>query len=241
MVNTQDENYYNNTLPNKFFKTLEKHPVSQKFDCLIIDEGQDFESNWIEAMFAFTRKNSNIIIFYDENQNIFNRNFKIPSIDKFLQFELKRNFRNTHKICQFVEKHTEIKVTPGVTPEGIDVDIISWESESSLITEINLILINLVKYERIPLTDIIIIVNGSSRNHFFNSTGTIGNFPLKMWESNEERDANTLYFTSIRKFKGLESNIVFLVLDETNNLINNKEFYTQCTRAKSLLKVFWKG
>lgn len=240
-VNFQDPNYYNTTLPNKFYKVLEQHPPALKFDGLIIDEAQDFENSWIEAMLKFTRKDSHIIIFYDENQNIFNRSFKIPSKDTFFRFELKRNFRNTHKICRFVEQHTEIRVTPGSTPEGTDVDIINWESQSSLVRELKLILLNLVMIEKIPLSDILVIVNGSSKNHMLNAVKSIGEFPLKMWNSDEERDEKTLYFTSIRRFKGLESNIVLLVLDGTDDLKNNREFYTQCTRAKSILKVFWKG
>ena len=240
-VDYQHEDYYNSTLPNKFTSILEKQPPSQKFDCLIIDEAQDFDRKWIELMFKFTRKESKIVIFFDDNQNIFQRNFTIPSRDKFIPFQLKRNFRNTQKICEFVQSKTGISINPGKTPEGIDVELVSWNLQTELKREINLRLLNLVQIEKIPISDILIIVNGSSRTHMLNDIKNIGDFNVRVSESDETRDANTLYFTSVRKFKGLESPVVFLVLEDVTDFNDNREFYTQCTRAKSILKIFWKG
>ena len=50
--------------------------------------------------------------------------------------------------------------------------------------------------------------------------------------------SNELFFTSITLFKELGSNVVLLILNEAAVSEEKKQFYTQSTRAKSILKVF---
>ena len=56
--------------------------------------------------------------------------------------------------------------------------------------------------------------------------GDFGNFTLNAWDVNSERKPDDLYFTSICRFKGLERNVVMLVLDEETQFMGNKQFYT---------------
>ena len=236
----RDREFHMTKLPGKFSQTLQKF-TPPKYDVLIIDEAQDFEESWIELIFQFTSKNSHIILFYDENQNIFNRNFKIPGSSQFFHFHLKHNFRNTRKICEFVEQHTGMPLISRNTPEGIDVDVTSHANTEELVRNLGLALLNLVQVQHVALSDIVIIVDGHLDGHPLHGILNISHYRLNAWDVNSVRKPNELYFTSISRFKGMESNVVLLVLDEPSELMASKRFYTQCTRAKSILKVFWKG
>lgn len=236
----RDREFHMTKLPGKFRQTLQKFNPP-RYDVLIIDEAQDFEESWIEMIFRFTSKNSHIILFYDENQNIFNRNFHIPDFGQFFHFHLKHNFRNTKRICEFVEQYTGLPLISRNTPEGIDVDVTSHSNTDELVRNLGLALLNLVQIQHISLADIVIIVDGHLDGHPLHDVPNISNYRLNPWDVNSSRNPDELYFTSISRFKGMESNVVLLVLDEPAGLMANKVFYTQCTRAKSILKVFWKG
>lgn len=97
----RDNSFYMQLLPGKFRSLLKKNPPKKKYEVLIVDEAQDFERSWLEMVFMLVREDGRFVLFFDENQNIFERGFDIPGGEKFLRFRLFRNFRNTHKICSF--------------------------------------------------------------------------------------------------------------------------------------------
>lgn len=235
----RDNEFHMQQLPQKFRALLQKNNP-KKYDVVIIDEAQDFEKSWLEMIFKFTSSKSNIILFFDENQNIFKREFLIPGQDQFFNFQLIHNYRNSQKICDFVQHHTGIAVKSGNTPQGVEVDLLNYTGLDDLVRQLKLTLLNLIQIEKIPLKDIVIIVDGHLADHPLAQVSKIDRFTLNAWDVNSERKPDELYFTSISRFKGLESNVVLLVLDEETQFLGNKQFYTQCTRAKSVLKVFWK-
>lgn len=237
----RDNPFYMQLLPGKFRNLLKKNPPKKKFDVLIVDEAQDFEHSWLEMVFSLVREEGRFVLFFDENQNIFNRGFDIPGGEKFLRFRLCRNFRNTHKICSFTEKYTGIDVKPGNTPEGVDVEVLDYAGLDDLLRKLERTLLKLVQVEKVSLSDIVILVDGHTNEHLIGKCTRIGPYPLEPWAVDKERDPEKLYFTSVNRFKGLESNVILLVLNSSPDLQGNKLFYTQCTRAKSMLKVLWKG
>jgi len=237
----RDNPFYMQLLPGKFSSLLKKNPPKKKYDVLIVDEAQDFELSWLEMVFSLVREDGRFVLFFDENQNIFDRGFNIPDIDKFFRFRLERNYRNTRKICSFTEKYTGIEVNPGNTPEGAEVEVLDYNSPDDLLRKLERTLLKLVQVEKVALTDIVILVDGHTNEHPLGKVARIGPYPLEPWAVDRERDPGKLYFTSVNRFKGLESHVVLLVLNRSPELQGNKLFYTQCTRAKSVLKVYWKG
>ena len=67
-----------NTDPNFWLKVQEKVmaeriPAEWMFDSLIVDEGQDFESDWFEILRLFLREDANILWLEDTEQNLWDR------------------------------------------------------------------------------------------------------------------------------------------------------------------------
>lgn len=85
---------------------LDINPSIEKYDAILIDEGQDFAQEWIQSLVKIVNPESNSILFcYDPAQNIFNR--KRPSWKSFdlavqgkKPIELLHCYRNTKEILQ---------------------------------------------------------------------------------------------------------------------------------------------
>ena len=84
-----------------------------------------------------------------------------------------------------------------------------------------------------------ILIDSGVDEHPLGTVEKIGEIKLKAWDVASTRETDAIYYTSISRFKGLESNVVLLVKDELKDLENNRRFYAQCTRAKSILKIFY--
>jgi hypothetical protein len=230
--------FHESVFPDKLKEILDAHPKKEKYDILIIDEGQDFNGSWLTQAFRLVKQDGKIIIFFDINQNIFNRKFEIPYYGSFFPFKLKYNYRNTRKICDFVSARTGFEILPGSTPAGIDVEQIEYNTIQDLTDKLSFVTQDLLYNEKLKPDDMVILLDGSVAEHPLNKIEKLGNHQLKPWDVNSEREHNIIYFTSISRFKGLESNVILLVSDSNQDFYQNKRFYTQCTRAKSLLKIF---
>jgi len=232
--------FHEHAFPAKLEEVIKKHPVDEKFDVLIIDEAQDFNNNWLNVLFMFTNHDSKIVLFYDENQNIFERNFNIPEKESFITIELPYNYRNTKKICDYVRENTGFEIMPRNTPEGIEVERRHCDGLNDLEKNLIQILLKLIRIEKLTTKEIVIIINGVVDDHPLGTMNDIIGIPLRAWDVNIEREENILYYTSISRFKGLESNVVIIITDDDEKELKlNKKFYAQCTRAKSLLYILY--
>ena len=85
-------------------KLVDAHP-SVRYDAIIIDEGQDFESDWLEALELLLHEPSKnlFVVFYDSNQRLYNRSIaKINALNR-VRIPLRRNFRNTRKSSSWLK------------------------------------------------------------------------------------------------------------------------------------------
>jgi len=237
---TKMPEFYEYVFPLKLYETIQSQNLEDQYDVLIIDEAQDFNEFWIRTAFSLVKKSGKIILLFDENQNIFQRYFNIPEEESFTKTRLKYNFRNTEKIGKYTSKRTGFEIQTMKTPKGLDVDEVFYETFDDLIKKLYQELTRLIDIEKLSCNDITILIDGRVKEHPFYFTENIGKWQLKAWDVNEERDPGKVYFTSISRFKGLESQVVLLVPESNGNFKGDKRFYTQSTRAKSLLKVFLK-
>jgi hypothetical protein len=238
---TKMPEFYEYVFPLKLHETIQSQNLENQYDVLIIDEAQDFNEFWIRTAFSLVKNNGKIILLFDENQNIFQRYFNIPEEESFTKTRLKYNFRNTEKIGEYTSKRTGFEIQTMKTPKGLDVDEISYDTFDDLIYKLQQELTRLIDIEKLSCNDITILIDGRVKEHPFYFTENIGKWQLEAWEVNEERDPGKIYFTSISRFKGLESQVVLLVPESNGDFKGDKRFYTQSTRAKSLLKVFLKN
>lgn len=214
-----------------------------KYDLILVDEAQDF----VQIKFDFiaglaSSKNRKIVFFSDINQNIHSQNNNYPCFSGKTfapTITLESNLRNTVDICEYSKKLIEDDITQARNEKGPQVEII----ENANIDQIKDDLIELrTKYSDSKIAIL------SDRADFskklknkqieFVSCADSASFEiiqdnLTMWRDPKK---NTIWASTIHAFKGLEADIVLLILHPNN--CESALHYVGATRAKYCLKIF---
>ena len=110
----------------------------EQYGALLIDEGHDFEEDWLRLVVQMIDRNTNsLLLLYDDGQAIYRRNslgFSLSSVGVQARGRtkiLKLNYRNTREILTFAyefakdylqEKNSDDDHVPLVVPETAGVD-----------------------------------------------------------------------------------------------------------------------
>lgn len=189
--------------------------LSQKFDAVVVDEGQDFQSLWwtsLEGIFKNPSNKECYYIFYDPNQNIYLDASQIPQ-DFGSQFKLQVNCRNTQEIANHCGQliAQEIKVKPE-SPLGMKPELIQVSDFEDAIAQIKAKVRKLYIQERLEARQIAILCNPEFKDELPN---LIGNVELTV-NHEQWRNNKAILKESWKRFKGLEADAV-IMLDYTNS------------------------
>ena len=217
----------------------------QLFDALIIDEGQDFESGWIDATLQLLKDPEKGIVrfFYDRHQAIYKgRNFDAnKTISAMPVMVLKRGYRSTKKILEWVYDNTNIRIPCyDETPTGRPVDVRTYtepaEQEELLRKEIARL-----RKKGVGPEDILVVSLRSRRN---SGLATLNDSDFQWSDINDSLNKFAINMVSAYRYKGLDKRVVILTdlelsprgpgyIPEKANLI-----MVGATRAKEHLIVF---
>jgi hypothetical protein len=94
-----DSRYWEEFLPGEMVSLAAGLAESERFDAVVIDEGQDFADSWWDAVIAALREpeNGSLYVFSDEGQRVFARQGR-PTVD-LMPIPLNENLRNTKQIA----------------------------------------------------------------------------------------------------------------------------------------------
>jgi superfamily I DNA/RNA helicase len=126
-----DSRYWEDFLPARMVSLAGELPVGERFDAIVIDEGQDFAQSWWDAVVAALRdpEKGALYVFSDEGQRIFARQGR-PTVD-LESFPLNENLRNTKQIAQTFHKlaPSEMKIRG---QSGVPVRFIQCSSDEAI-------------------------------------------------------------------------------------------------------------
>ena len=218
--------------------------VSISYDCLIVDEAQDFLGEWWIPMVGLLadQKSSEIFIFRDSNQNIFSRDNLIP-IENMVTIKLNKNYRNTPAITKWINDVCATKIIPSERiDEGIEPKTIKVTDGAKEFESVQTVVSRLIKKEQLNPGQIVILGRHPLKRSVFGSFDSIGGFRLIEGQL-PANDPNSIRYSSVYKFKGLESDCVLftgLGADGRDDIQENMKsvLLTGASRAKSLLYVF---
>ena len=242
-INNENLRYfYDVQCPNMLLDAI---PLFAKsYDCIIVDEGQDFMGEWwIPIMDLLThQEDSEIFIFRDLNQNIFSRDGSIP-IENLTKIKLDKNYRNTPAIVKWINKVCDTAIIPSKNiDEGIKPEVKKLKKTEQEINEVQKIVSILIKKEHLKPDQIVILGRHPLKGSAFSSCDSIEG--CKLIENHlATGNSKNIRYSSIYKFKGLEADCVLLTGLEGDGRHDIKEdmkavMFTGATRAKSLLYVF---
>lgn len=209
-------------------KALEYSP---KFDCIVVDEAQDFNSYRIEVLNEMLKENGSVYYFWDDKQAINFNDFSIPN--DLPIFTLTTNFRNTEKIFNTIKKHITSNLTlQHQGPLGRDIEVTeSYQSNNTYEMHkiLKSVISRLINIEGLSPSDIsVLTLKGQSKTSLYD-------FNLK-YETRKFENTyldDKLRIETIRRFKGLESKVV--ILTEMDDYVNNStgQFHDLCYVAIS--------
>lgn len=212
---------------------------SIQFDAIIVDEGQDLRKHWIELLeetFLKDKKEGYLYFFYDDTQSIQNTKFLTPLINSLPEIQLTKNYRNTKQISKFMQNFdpNPLILRDPQGANGPEVEIIACDSKEERDEMILQRLKQLKEKDGLTMNQMAILTPSTPTKEFtyWNSQSRVGNYDVGF---DYESSKKNLALMSIRRFKGLEKQVVILsgLSSPRSEMDRLKLMFTGLSRAKS--------
>jgi len=221
-----DENKFDVWMPDALIESYDISPI--RYDVIIIDEGQDFKDEYWLAIEELRDKNSNIklYIFQDGNQSIYTSTDELPINNEPLYLDYNcRNTKPIHELAYQYYPNSEIEA-PEI--EGDETKFIIDSSIEKQAIIIDKKVAQLINEEGIKPKEISVIV----MSDFYKAEELLSKSRnKKLWAFKEFSPKDKVLVETAKRFKGLESNIIFLWILNSSNM-NNKMLYISISRAR---------
>ncbi len=249
------DSFYNERMSLALAQVFEnEHRCLDKYiyDAVIVDEGQDFHMNWCDSLKnVFEKyKNKTVYVFYDDNQTILRREKELPIRELISRsdhnnyiFRLRDNIRNTSDIHRFAIEKTGLAAnTRSLDIQGVIPVEKEFYSKDESINYTASLVDELIQKHHVKRNSIVILSNRSIDNSIFSKNRKAGNYDITAAVSPDAE--NSITYRTINEFKGLESDVVVLVLHKSeaefadkSRYLSEELLYVGFTRARYLLYV----
>ncbi len=223
---------FEDILPELLMQAFERLP-DEKFDAIIVDEGQDFLPLWWTAVESGLDPEGRGMfrIFYDNNQRVYASAVQVPEDVDLVPIRLTLNLRNTRRIHELVRQHYTGHEIKAVGPEGVEVHWIKADTPGALARKISDSVARLNSLERVPPDDIAVLVSTEAAIDKIVPDSRLGEFrTIRCDEQSEGR----IVVDSIRRFKGLERPVV-VIAATPDTVIDTELPYVALSRARTHL------
>ena len=220
--------FWANAHADVLFKNLNE--IEERFDTIIIDEGQDFNEKWFAALECLLSDSpeNRLFIALDEEQDLYVERPGLPQ--NATVFRLQNNVRSTSEIAKLGEKLGGAKVPRGV-PAGLDVDIHVIAGAKERKKKIGAALSKIVDEFNIPLSQILVLVP-HNRDIEELTSSSINGFKFRQLH---ERDEESVSCATIHSTKGLER--LAVIVASLDDEVQDNVIYVALTRASIYLSI----
>jgi hypothetical protein len=204
----KQKHFWENEAPDILLEALAALP-DERWDALIVDEGQDFRPHWWPVLEEALRDpgKGTLYVFHDPNQDLYGGG--PPECLRALRYDLVTNCRNTARIARWCGK--QIGVTPELkagAPEGLAVEEIECANDKEMVEAVRRTLHRLLVTERVPSENVVVLSTRSPQRSCLAQHRKLGSATLVPPE--ERKKGGQVVFTSLQRFKGLEAEFVVL-------------------------------
>jgi hypothetical protein len=200
------DRFFTSRLPEALLEATSK--LEERFDAILVDEGQDFLEPWwtpLQALLADPDEGI-LYVFYDDNQALYTGGARLPI--RTPPFPLTRNCRNTQAIHRHVLRWYQGAETPTVLgPEGRPPETLTYRDEDAMREHVRRTLHRLVHEEKVPERDIVVLTPRGRDTSALWRDPQFGNLRLTdAWPP----APNHIHCATVWAFKGLERPVVVL-------------------------------
>ncbi|MCG6868649.1 MAG: NERD domain-containing protein [Gammaproteobacteria bacterium] len=221
--------------------TAERIPEDWLFDALVVDEGQDFEQEWLEILCLFLRDGADILWLEDPEQNLQDK----PRVETggFVGFHCPVNYRSPESIARFLRNTMNIEFESGNDLPGLGAGVHRFGEPGEQPRIVARIAADLVR-RGFTLDDIVVLSCRGARNSVFSDIARVGAMRLRRFTGDYDAEGNQiltdgkLTFESIYRFKGQEAPAVILVdVDPREDRRGREEQLLYCGMTRATVRL----
>jgi hypothetical protein len=264
----EGEKLFNEKIPNLVLETVKsnKNRKNRRYDAILIDEGQDFQKSYYDALCAFLTINNELLFVTDERQNIYKNELSWVDNMRDTLFkgrwrELKKCYRLPIPVLEQVNKFAEmflpnvgLVAVPEIEQMSLFEPHLRWKNITSFEEAQDLVLKTirfLTIKQGVHPQDIVILVSEHSEgwklvksmecqnikvNHVFEDKNKSHHHKKTFWMGDSR-----LKMSTIHSFKGWEMLNVIILTPPNGHKINeslDSLLYVAITRPRQNLIVF---
>ena len=205
----------------------------ERYDAVIVDEGQDFLPLWWTAVQASLDPDGPglLRIFYDDNQRVYGSANDLPAEVSLIPIRLTLNLRNTRRIHELVRQHYTGHEIKAVGPEGVEVRWIRKKGPNELRRLVSKCVERLCSLEHVSPDSIAVLTPTETAIEEIAPGNRLGGFHAIGCEETSE---GRIVVDSIRRFKGLERPVV-IIAASPETVVSEELPYVALSRARTLL------
>ncbi|MCY3769181.1 MAG: NERD domain-containing protein/DEAD/DEAH box helicase [Gammaproteobacteria bacterium] len=214
--------------------------LPERYECIVVDEAQDFCPDWWVPLEMLNAEEDQgvLYVFYDPAQNLYHREGNpFPVLGD--PFHLPTNCRNTKSIagtCSTI-LDSKIRVHPHA-PAGLETEVVI-EPDHRVPGLLDAWIRKWTLADKILPGQIVVLSRSRFDRSCLQGVESLGGTDL-VHDPVQWRGGAGVLFSTIRSFKGLESDIVILVdlvVPDSKMNFTRSDFYVACSRAKHVLKI----
>ena len=232
---SSSSDHFNSKVPEYLFDHADQ--IKDRFDAVIVDEGQDFSPAMWTALQALMKNPDTdmFYVFFDAEQGIYQQGSDLPV--RISDVALLRNLRNTHQIHQKLVRYYSGDTRPhsseidGLEPEVIPVPV------GQRLRSMQRVFNRLLNDEGIPTDNVVVLTFAGKDNSELQEGDKLGKYYLT-WKPEKRRD-NQVQVSTVQSFKGLERAIVIIMveIEHIPRFQHDSLIYVAMSRAKQHLVV----
>ncbi|WP_229704023.1 nuclease-related domain-containing DEAD/DEAH box helicase [Caldalkalibacillus thermarum] len=227
--------FYEELLPEMVLDLFATKTEEEKFDAIIVDEGQDFKTHWFICLDEMVKKDGHFYIFADRHQNLFGHGLDTLKDFQMSKHKLTINLRNTQRINEWAAPFlggTRLRYRLHGGPE---VEFFSWKTPDEERRLVEKVVQQLVS-QGIKPHKMTILSPRRQENSSLSDMEKVGSWPLIDLRQGE---GHGITFSTIRAYKGLEADVVLLIgIRPDSPVCTPADIYVVGTRARFMLKIF---
>jgi UvrD-like helicase C-terminal domain len=189
-------------------------PDEWTFDTLIVDEGQDFEQEWVDVLKLFLHDGHETLWLEDRDQNL--RERPPVALDGFVGYRARRNYRSPDSIARFIRRTLPFKFECANDLPGLGVGVTSYSRPADQLELVGKIIHRLLD-QGFTHDDIVILTLHGAANSVFSASEKVGGYLLRRFigeydlVGNQVLTPGKIAFESVGRFKGQQAPAVVLV------------------------------